>query len=81
MHATLDRGGWLDLTPQGLPLCKKRQASLAHERYGLVETLSAGSDEVKIDSVIPMLNRSMTIISRVYGMIIILKLKSGRLII
>jgi len=27
-YATLDRGGWLNLTPQGLPPCKKRQASL-----------------------------------------------------
>ncbi len=26
--ATLGRGGWLDLTPQGLAPCKKRQASL-----------------------------------------------------
>ena len=26
--ATLGRSGWLDLTPQGLPPCKKRQASL-----------------------------------------------------
>ena len=29
-HATLGRGGWLILTPQGLSPCKKRQASLAH---------------------------------------------------
>ena len=26
--ATFDRGGWLSLTPQGLPPCKKHQASL-----------------------------------------------------
>ena len=28
IDATLGRGGWLNLTPQGLAPCKKRQASL-----------------------------------------------------
>ena len=28
--ATLAKGGWLDLTPQGLAPCKKHQVRLAH---------------------------------------------------
>ena len=39
--ATLGRSGWLDLAPQGLPPCKKRQASLG----ALTLPLSCGPQE------------------------------------
>src|SRR3990172_6333492 len=40
--ATLGAGGWLGLTRQGLPPCKKRQACLAHNGLELSCPAEAG---------------------------------------
>ena len=39
--ATLGAGGWLGLTRQGLPPCKKRQAFLAHNGLEMSRPASA----------------------------------------
>ena len=43
--ATLGMSGWLDLTPQGLSPCKKRQASLGALTYSVL-TPKPGSNQV-----------------------------------
>ena len=43
--ATFDRGGWLSLTPQGLPPCKKHQASLGAPTPKLSRASLAASAE------------------------------------